>query len=559
MIQFWNKKVFIVAIISLGIIISSDCQTNIPVHVDLPIINIVVGLGLNSEKKVLATFTIDAGDGISGAMGYDGHCGIELHGNSTLLVDKKSYDIELRDEFGEEVSRKLLDFSSEEDFILLAQYFDRSHFRNALAFDLWEKLGHYSPKHRYVEVHVNGIYQGVYLLAEKIKVDQNRVNLNVSYGTHWHSSDPFLMKLDVGSYNVPSRTVDLEGNDIYYNLIYPKEVINQGVGNEVIRVTEQVERSIDNIVLNRQGIEHYSTNIDVASFADYFLITELSKNPDGYKDSYFYRNRLDVNDPESRKLHMGPVWDFDLAFGNVDYQNFRSAEGWAYIQSRESHHVRKFPAFWYKLICDPEFIGLCMERLQEIKTLFPKNDLLNRAGAVHYAMKDDFKKDTELWGEGSIHTPDLGPLKTSSLDRMVNVINFFWNRLEWIEANLPTIECNPVEPMKLELNYSVLIQPRIESKSFVINGPTDEEMGSPIGRYPSDYPQDYTYELMNPMGEVVQSGPVHGAFSISYENLEPGEYYIEIENEYYYNMPAVSYWIPTFYLLGKLIVPENEP
>ena len=56
--------------------------------------------------------------------------------------------------------------------------------------------------------------------------------------------------------------------------------------------------------------------VDVSSWVDYFLVTEIGKHIDAYKLSFYMHK---VKNSDGGKLHFGPLWDFNLAFGNFDY------------------------------------------------------------------------------------------------------------------------------------------------------------------------------------------------------------------------------------------------
>lgn len=550
-----NKAVIPLLILFLVISLPSDCQHVLPSVVELPVINITYDDSINSKKKILAEITIDV-DSLSKLSGFNGYCGIEFHGNSTLHAPKKSYDIELRDALGNEQTQQLLDFGPEEDFILLAQYFDRSHYRNVFAFDLWSQMGHYSPKYRHVKLNVNGKFQGIYLLVEKIKVDKNRLDLDIGMTDDWEVGDPFLIKFENETPNYSSWPQNFQGKSITIKTIYPKNSYDEGydLQFEFPYFTDLFDEAIDNVNKGLQGEDHshYRDFIDVASFVDYFLMTELSKNPDGFKRSvYFYRDRVSQGDSTSGKIHMGPVWDFDLAFGNVGYGNYRSAEGWTYLQKRESKNVDLFPAFWYKLLCDPDFVQQCISRLQEIKAMAPKHDLKKSASKLFYDMDRSMTLDTEIWGEGTIHR-SADPVAKSNWEHVKEVVDFYWRRLEWMEKNLEHIKCVPPSSMYYELEYSQEISPDLASKRFIV--PAIEykpEIDTTDWYY---YPQYYKYELLNASGEVIQKGPSSDTIYISYKNLPPGDYYLEVSQEN--DMPAFSAVMESYYMMTKLVVPE---
>src|SRR5690606_4872109 len=77
----------------------------------------------------------------------------------------------------------------------------------------------------------------------------------------------------------------------------------------------------------------YRKYIDVDACIDFMLMNELAKNVDGFRFStYLYKDK----DSKGGKLIMGPLWDFNLAYGNVDYNAAveQPEGGWLYNDGR---------------------------------------------------------------------------------------------------------------------------------------------------------------------------------------------------------------------------------
>lgn len=107
----------------------------------------------------------------------------------------------------------------------------------------------------------------------------------------------------------------------------------------------------------------YRKYLDLASFVDYFIHTELSMNADGYKKStYFYKER-DAYDGTAGKLFAGPVWDYNIAFGNCNFCNGNLTDGWAY----EGCTTLPLPFFWQRLVDDPAFMDAVKQRYRTLR------------------------------------------------------------------------------------------------------------------------------------------------------------------------------------------------
>jgi len=108
---------------------------------------------------------------------YNGTVGIEYRGSYSATLPQKPYGLETRDSLGNNNNVPLLNMPSENDWILLANYNDKTFLRNILAFDLFNKMGNYAPRTHLCEVVLNDVYDGIYVFTEKIKKDKNRVDI----------------------------------------------------------------------------------------------------------------------------------------------------------------------------------------------------------------------------------------------------------------------------------------------------------------------------------------------------------------------------------------------
>ena len=108
---------------------------------------------------------------------YNGKISIEFRGSSSLYFDKKSYGLETQDSLGNNNNVSILGMPVENDWILYAPYSDKSLMRNFLAYDLGRKMGNYSPRTVFCELIVNNDYKGIYILTEKIKRDNDRIDI----------------------------------------------------------------------------------------------------------------------------------------------------------------------------------------------------------------------------------------------------------------------------------------------------------------------------------------------------------------------------------------------
>lgn len=237
---------------------------------------------------------------------------IKLRGNSTLWVDKKAYKIKFNEK------QDLLNMGADKEWALLANYFDPTHLRNYYAYNLAKALGlEYSVECKFVDVYINGVYNGLYLLSETVKTSKERVNIELDTASN---EVPFLLELDMKIIQDNPNYMETIDDEMFLvdNMKYNGKVYPFGTKypDSFKDITNGQYRYIKDYIKNtfksvRDG--NYEDYIDVESFIDYFLIQELFMNADlDYSSVYMYK-------PMGEKLKFGPIWDFDLSSGNVGY------------------------------------------------------------------------------------------------------------------------------------------------------------------------------------------------------------------------------------------------
>lgn len=308
---------------------------------NLPIIVISTnGQVILDEPKRNATMTIyDNPDGSRNQLNWDppvfvGTIGIELRGQSSqALFPKKSYGVETRDISGNDLDTSILGFPRQSDWVIHGPYSDKSLIRNALSYILAGEIMEYAPRVRMAELVLNNEYQGLIVWTENIKRDKNRVDIS-KLGPEENEGDNltggYILKFDKGdSYEIgwESPYQPLPGRSQRTRFLYhypkPGDITNQQKSYIRNWITE-----FENVLMSNnygdpdKGYEKY---MDVQSFVDFIIINEMSKNIDGYRlSSYMYKDK----DSKGGKLFMGPVWDFNLAWGNANYCSGSTTYGW---------------------------------------------------------------------------------------------------------------------------------------------------------------------------------------------------------------------------------------
>ena len=288
---------------------------------------------------------------------YDGKIGIEIRGASSTMFDKKGYGLETRLANGENNNISLLGMPVENDWVLHGPYSDKSLIRNVLAYHFAREMGQYAPRTRLCEVLLNNTYAGVYVLTEKVKRDTFRVDIGKLEPHEVSGRDVtggYMIKLDKGDepYWV-SPYLSLNDNEIRFLHHYPDpDLTPTAQRNYIENYVTDFEDALagDNFYDPVRGYKPY---IDVQSFIDFYLVNELTKNVDGYRISTFLHKDKDKKDRIS-PLRAGPVWDFNLGFGNADYYEASDPVGW---QSNHPADYWSTPFWWNRLKEDPEYFN----------------------------------------------------------------------------------------------------------------------------------------------------------------------------------------------------------
>jgi len=382
-------KLLIMVIFTIGFLVSCEQDSNFdppdqgddPVVEDpdpsgeepeiygIPVFNINTGgREIIDEPKVPATLVINHGD----AELFSGHIGIELRGASSLYFAKKQYGIESWDASGQDIDVSLLDYPMEEDFILNGPYADKSLMRNKLVYDLAREMGQYASRAEFIDTRINGQQRGVYVLLEKIKRDAGRVDiakLKLEDNEGEELTGGYIIKIDKGiggGYNYNSSMSwnsehqpwqDAPGDAIKFQYVEPKYTEISFNQREYI---QQYMKDFENALASENFKDPefgYRAYADIDSFVDFFILNELGNNVDGYRLSTYMHKK------KNGKLHMGPIWDFNFAFGNADYCSGGEPDVWAYkFNERCGGDVWSVPFWWERLMQDPYFVNKVKDR-----------------------------------------------------------------------------------------------------------------------------------------------------------------------------------------------------
>lgn len=354
---------------------------------------------------------------------------IRLRGNSSLGVPKKSYKIKFSEK------QNVFGFGKDKEWALIANYFDPAHMRNYYAYKLAKAIGmEYSIDCKYVNVFLNGVDQGLYLFTETVKTSSNRVNIEDGYNSN-EIDLPFLIELDFkleeNNSNYIKEQLDIDfffldntaynGKMYQFATKYPKTFTTEHITSEQYTFIKDYMHTVYESV-RTGGYDYY---IDVDSFIDYFIIQELFLNIDqDYSSVYMYK-------PYGDKLHMGPVWDFDLSSGNCSYVG-------TYDPYRQMKDVNGGNYLFVTLMKNENFRQKFLTRLQELD-----NNYIIQAFISSFYYNEDIltpyaENDNLIWNnlnEWNWARPEWLLNKTYS--QQVNYLrNFLEQHYYWMLSNM---------------------------------------------------------------------------------------------------------------------------
>lgn len=358
-------------------------------------------------------------------LNYDGRIDIEKRGSSSQESPKKNYGFTtLKADNTTNNNVSLLGMPRENDWILGGMVFDTALIRDYLCDNLSRQIGNYASRTSYCEVVVNGDYKGLYILQEKIKADDNRVDvikITSLDNTTPNISGGYITKADKTTGGDPIAWTMLSwfGAPVDYIHVLPKPenvtfYQTAYIKNEFYKL-ETTAKNNDASVING-----YPSVIDIPSFIDYMIINEFACNADAYTYStFFHKDR-------NGKLRAGPIWDLDLTFGNDLFMwgMDRSKPNVWFFQDYQNDGSR----FWRDLFYNSQFKCYLSKRWNE---LIQPGQPLNQDVIYSFidqtvdSISEAVARDYQRWSKLGSHSQRISAIKS-----------FMATRTAWMSANL---------------------------------------------------------------------------------------------------------------------------
>ncbi|QHS58123.1 CotH kinase family protein [Chitinophaga agri] len=293
-------------------------------------------------------------------------------GSSTWMMPKKPYRIKFSNK------TELLGMPAAKKWVLLANFADKTLLRNYVALEIGKRFeAAFTPRARFVEVILNGEYLGNYLLTDQVEIGPTRVNIPELKPTSPASdiSGGYLLEVDERL----DETVWFRSLlQVPFTVKSPENITAAQLAY-ISNYMQQIENVLYSPSFN-DPVEGYTKYINTATFINWFLVNELLKNNDAifFSSVFLYKDR-------NAKLSMGPIWDFDLALGNISYNGNNLPQGW-WVKN----------AVWInRLFDDPAFVQQVKDRWNMLKstqvnTLYT---FINETAAqLKYSQQENFNK-----------------------------------------------------------------------------------------------------------------------------------------------------------------------
>lgn len=330
---------------------------------------------------------------------------IKGRGNSTWKLPKKPYKLKF------DSKTSLLGEPKDKEWVLLANYTDKSNLRNATAFFIGDELTalEWTPCTHFVELMLNGVYKGTYQLSEQVKIADERVNV---------SDDGYLLEVD--------QLDRMEEGDVYFKtdriLLNIKDP-DVEYDTEAYNWIKDYVTNVENVLYSENFLDEntgYAQYIDMQSYVDWYLVQEIAKNNDGIFFSSCY-----MNIAPNEKLKMGPLWDFDIAFGNINYNNNMDPTGF-WVKN----------AVWISRMCeDPTFMKMIRERFDKIYN--NKNVIYNYINENADYLKYSVIENNSVWKTLYTSTWPNYYIWGSYENEVQCLKDWITKRLDWLNNNLP--------------------------------------------------------------------------------------------------------------------------
>jgi len=387
--------------------------------------------------------------------------GFHLRGQSSANFDQKPYKVELRDNADADAKYAVLGMTADADWALIPPYYDRALLRNPFTYDLGREMGLNAPHIKFAEVYLNFAaramadtdYVGVYWVTETINIGGHRTPLKKLAATDTTApgvTGGYIFKFDQAATdkNAPHLTCKAAtGVTCWTDCELTDPVPLPAPTEQLAWITNYVQSFHNTLFTTPLG--NYAQYIDVPSFVDYLIISELTRNVDAYARSAFFSKDRDA------LLKGGPLWDYNFALGvggtnTVNPMSSTNDSGWQYRGvAAGSLPGRNVNSWFPKLMTDAAFVTQVKTRW---KALRAGTGLLSQAAIekrlndlVAQLPEDSMARDFAKWPVSHVYPTTMGggggfriigPTATTWAGQVQALHDFLLARVTWMDSQL---------------------------------------------------------------------------------------------------------------------------
>ena len=279
---------------------------------------------------------------------YDRKARMNYRGSSSLNNPKKSFAFVTGDKncdakkLGEVKTKKfaMFDGDAHKDWVLYASYPDATFMRNILSYHQYAQMtGLWGVKCRYVEMYIDGEYQGIYVFMDKMTQDETRINVNEDTGyivrfdktdmvdryDGYSGANEDYKRCTFITSNTGKKTIATYNMQVdqAFEIEYPERediatfdddgnVTDDTAWEKKVSDVKAMFTNMESAIL-ANDYDKLATLIDYQSWADWFIINEFTKNADAYRISCVFQ----INSTAD-KIVANPIWDYELGLANQD-------------------------------------------------------------------------------------------------------------------------------------------------------------------------------------------------------------------------------------------------
>jgi hypothetical protein len=398
---------------------------------------------------------------------HQSQAALKIHGSSSSNYLKKNYKLEFQDQEGSPINVAIGNMPADDDYILHGPYSDKTLMRNALAYYFARKIEPWAPRTQFAELWLDEKYKGVYLIVEKIKIHKDRVDIENGSKGEPNNNRGFIISLDRVEEQDHGWWSAYDNDPHWFELKDPDEDEISFSQREYLK---NYLKKFEDVL---SGFEYAEPNIgyrrwaDEQSFINHLILREFANDVDAYQLSTY------MHKDAGGKLMMGPLWDNNLSFGNLNhcFSNL-STEYWAF--NSDQHCDAKHPFWWDQLLSDTLFLNNWNCTWSNLRNNILSDESINHViDSLKLELAEISANNFEQWPVLQVNIPP-NPTTYGSWDEAVEWMrSWILDRTNWIDNNIPgTCRTYPTPDFTQIISYPNPFKNYIQFAGFPERGGT---------------------------------------------------------------------------------------